>query len=94
VVPSEIQAVARAKILVDRLKQSRVGCAIVVRHRGWSGLSIQEIESITSATVIAELPTVKKLAKTIELQGIGRGLPSALEKCAKAIIAHAKAGAL
>lgn len=94
VVPSEIQAVARAKILVDRLKQSRVGCTIVVRHRGWSGLSIQEIESITSATVIAELPTVKKLAKTIELQGIGRGLPSALDKCAKAIIAHVKAGAL
>lgn len=91
VVPSEIRAVARAKMLVDRLKNVRVGCCIVVRHRGWSGLSVQEIEGLTGATVVAELPTIKKLAKTTELHGLGSSLPSTLMKCAKAVISHTKA---
>lgn len=90
IVPSEIRAVARVKTLVERLRHMRVGCGVVVRHRGWSGLSSQEIENITGASVIAELPTVKKLAKTAEIHGLDGAIPVALKKCAHKVLEHAK----
>lgn len=85
VVPSEIRAVARASALMERFAAQRVPVDVVLRHRGWSGLSVKDVESMLGTGVTAELPHVRKLPKQAELHGLGRGVPSALQKVASSL---------
>ncbi len=93
VVPAEVRAVAAAVSQKLELQRHQVPISVVLRHRGWSGLDIAEVEKILGAGVIAELGTITRLPKTVEMHGLGGSLPRALVTVADAIMAELKAGA-
>ncbi|MBZ8177555.1 septum site determining protein [Corynebacterium poyangense] len=72
VVPAEIRAVSAAARRVNRLRTHGWNSPIevVVRHRGWSGLDIGEIETILQCSVLGEVGTIPRMAKCAELQGL------------------------
>lgn len=84
-VPSEVRAVAAAAHLIQRLKAIQVPVSVVLRHRGWSGMDVAEVERIIAAQVIAEVGTLSRLSKTVEMQGLGGVLPRVLLTAADAI---------
>ena len=86
--PAEVRAAAAAASLVARLVRSRTPVAVVARHRGWSGLSVADLERITHAEVIAELGTVTRLSRATELGGLPASLPRPLLTAARAVLAE------
>lgn len=86
--PAEVRAAAAAASLVARLVRSRTPVAVVARHRGWSGLSVADLEHITHAEVIAELGTVTRLSRATELGGLPASLPRPLLTAARAVLAE------
>lgn len=84
VVPAEVRAVAAAAGLAQHLRANHAKVQLVVRYRGWSGLDAREIERIVEAPVIAELPTIGRLHKQAELQGLAT-MPHRLAKVAGSI---------
>lgn len=85
VIPAEVRAVAAATALVARLKAMRVRVVGVLRHRGWSGMTAEDVERVAAVPVLGEVPQVPRLAKTVEMQGL-RAMPRALAKVAAAIV--------
>lgn len=85
VVPAEVRAAVAAHGLARALDAQRIKPFLVVRHRGWSGLSASEIEDVVGAPVVAEIPTVRRLAKRIETQGLGARMPKPLRAAARAV---------
>lgn len=86
-VPAEVRAVAAAvaRRLDPRLHQLPV--SVVLRHRGWSGLDATEVEEILGVGVTAELGSVARLAKTVELRGLTGLPPRPLGTVAEAVLA-------
>lgn len=93
-VPAEVRPVAAAAQLLTRWRGQQVKTSLVVRHRGWSGLAVSDLEKITRGEVIAELPTVSRLARQIEIQGLPLSLPRPLARAAEAVLADLDPGLL
>lgn len=87
-VPAEVRAVAAAAQQVARWRSDQVEVALVVRHRGWSGLDIADIEKLTRTEVLAEVGTIASLAKQVEMQGLPETLPKTLRLPAQAVLAQ------
>ncbi|STC69448.1 Pilus assembly protein CpaE [Corynebacterium pilosum] len=85
VVPAEVRAAATAARIVAERRAASQSVGLVLRHRGWSGISAEELEKIARADVIAELPHITKLTRTLETTGLPQRLPRALSTTATAI---------
>ena len=70
--PAEVRPTAAAARLCARLESRRTGACVLVRHRGWSSLTLDDVAGLTRARVIGELPTQRGLARRAELGGLGR----------------------
>lgn len=92
VVPAEVRAVAAAVSLRLELQRHRVPMSVVLRHRGWSGLDTAEVEKILGVAIIAEVGTIARLPKTVEMHGLTGALPRALTTVADAIGAELTVG--
>lgn len=93
VVPAEVRAVAAAVSHLQELKRHQVQVSVVLRHRGWSGLDVAEVERILSTPVIAEVGTIARLPKAAEMHGLTGALPRSLVVVSDAISAEVKVGA-
>lgn len=93
-VPAEVRPVAAAAQLLNRWRAHQVRTALVARHRGWSGLDVSDLERITRGEVVAELPTVSRLARQLEIQGLPLSLPKPLARAAEAVLADLAPGRL
>lgn len=92
VVSAEVRAVAAAVSLKLELQGHQVPVSVVLRHRGWSGLDVAEVERIIGVPVIAEVGTIARLPRAVEMHGLTGALPRALVTVAEAISAELKAG--
>lgn len=66
-VPAEIRAVSAARPLLASLKANVV---VLLRHRGWSGLTVAEVERLAGCEVLAEISQANALVKRSEMQGL------------------------
>ncbi|WP_293951939.1 septum site-determining protein Ssd [uncultured Corynebacterium sp.] len=92
VVSAEVRAVAAAVSQRLELQRHQVPVSVVLRHRGWSGLDVAEVENIIGAPVIAEVGTISRLPRAVEMHGLIEPLPKALVAVAEAISAELGAG--
>lgn len=92
VTAAEVRATAALAEGVAALASQGREPLVIVRHRAWSGLGIEEIESIARAQVIAELGTIRGLAKTTEITGLTSPVPRPLKLVAQAALAEINPG--
>lgn len=88
VVPAEVRAVAAAAERLRHLRAFPVPVSVVLRHRGWSGLDVIEVERILGTPVIAELGTITRLPRAVEMHGLTGTLPRPLVTVGNAIAAE------
>jgi len=88
-IPAEVRPAAAAARITADLRRTRTSVAGIARHRGWAGLSSDDLEKITQCDIIAELGTITRLARTVELSGLPDQLPRPLLTCARAALAEA-----
>ncbi|MBN9643784.1 septum site-determining protein Ssd [Corynebacterium mendelii] len=86
VVPAELRAAAAAVAARVRLDSLNVPVLLVVRHRGWSSLSPEDMCSFTGLDQVAGIPTVAGFARQLEHRGIGRILPRALARACRDVL--------
>lgn len=89
VVPAEVRPAAAAARLTAQLARTRTPVAVIARHRGWSGLTPADLEKVARADVVAELGTVARLPRTVELTGLPEQLPRPLATAARAVLDEA-----
>ncbi|AKK10198.1 septum site-determining protein Ssd [Corynebacterium uterequi] len=87
VVPAEVRAASAAAAMCAQLRADKLDHGLIVRHRGWSGLTAKEVADVAHAEVLAELPTIPGLAKSCEVSGLPKVLPRALRQAADAVYA-------
>ena len=85
-VAAEVRSAASAAQLIVRLEAARCRYVVVLRQRQWASLSAAEVETIIHSSVLAELPTVRGLTRTVEIGGLPQRLPTPLRKAASAIL--------
>lgn len=86
VIPAEVRAVAAARALYLELQQFHVPITCVLRHRGWSGLDVSEVEEILGVEITAEIGSIHKLAKSVEMHGLSGSLPRVLSTACDAVL--------
>lgn len=86
-VPAEVRPVAAAAQQIARWRARQVEVEVILRHRGWSGLGVAEVERIIRAEILAELGTVSRLPRQAEMQGLPETLPRPLLHAAQACLA-------
>ncbi|AKE38185.1 Helicase/secretion neighborhood CpaE-like protein [Corynebacterium camporealensis] len=89
VVAAEVRSAAIATQLLADLRAHKIPASVVLRHRQWSGLSVEEVEKIVHAPVIAQLPNIRGLTRACELGGLPQQLPRALKKVAATVATEA-----
>lgn len=90
VVPREVRSTAAATKLLARLRAAGKRYVVVTRARSWAGLSLGDVERVLHDSVLADIPQVPGLPKTIETQGLTR-LPRSLKAAAEEIWAEVAA---
>ena len=88
-IPAEVRAAAAAARLAADLTRNRTAAVGVVRHRGWSGLSADDLSKITRCQILGELGHIPRLARVAELGGLPERLPGALTAAARLVLADA-----
>lgn len=88
VTAAEVRAAAAAVGLVADLAARGIPYAVVLRHRGWSSLEARDIERMLHADILCELPTVRRLAREVELAGLPHALPRPLRSVARTVLGH------
>lgn len=88
VCPAELRCAARAAHISTQLFTRQIPHSVVVRHRQWSALSIEEIEDLVRSDVIAEIGTIKRLTKMTESGGLPARIPKPLSIAAYAVLAE------
>ncbi|WP_286688776.1 hypothetical protein [Corynebacterium sp. S5S1] len=88
VCPAELRCAARAAHISTQLFARHIPHSVVVRHRQWSALSIEEIEDLVRSDVIAEIGTIKRLTKITESGGLPARIPKPLSIAAYAVLAE------
>lgn len=91
VIPAEVRAVAAARARYMELQQLHVSIACVLRHRGWSGLDVAEVEEILGADITAEVGSIQRLAKSVEMHGLTGSLPRVLSSACDAVLGEVAA---
>ena len=86
VVPAEVRPVAAAALISAECRAASTPVSLVLRHRGWSGLSAKEVERVTGADVVAEVKHLPKLVRTCEVDGLPPRLPRQLAAAAQSIV--------
>lgn len=98
VIPPEVRAAAAASRMLGNLRKqatkatSRLAPSGIIRHRGWAGLRLKDVESIVGITIAAEVGSIPTLPKKIECFGLngtatkGAGLPRSLERMARSLL--------
>lgn len=88
VVPAELRAMSAAALIRAELKAQlpNLDVLAVLRHRGWSGLDLDEAAQLSGLKFVTEIPTVAGLAKDIETRGLAKA-PRALARAADDIFA-------
>ncbi|RSZ64434.1 hypothetical protein EAH68_05435 [Corynebacterium hylobatis] len=84
-IPAEVRAAAAAAGLVADLVRGRTATIGIARHRGWSGLTIDDLSRITRCQIIGELGQLSRLPRTVELGGLPDRLPGPLGATARLI---------
>lgn len=88
-IPAEVRAAAAAARLAADLTRTRTAAVGVARHRGWSGLSAEDLSKITRCQILGELGHIPRLARVAELGGLPERLPGALAATARLVLADA-----
>lgn len=91
VIPAEVRAVAAARARYMELQQLHVSITCVLRHRGWSGLDVAEVEEILGADITAEIGSIQRLAKSVEMHGLTGSLPRVLSSACDAVLGEVAA---
>lgn len=86
VVPAEVRAAAAAALICAECRAADTPVSLVLRHRGWSGLSAREVERVAGADVIAEVKHLPRLVRGTEVHGLPVRLPRALAAAAEAVL--------
>ena len=86
VTASEVRPTARAAQLIAQLEAHKIPCSLVVRHRGWSGMSVAEVEELTRVDAVAVIPHFKRLPKAMETAGLPERLPRGLHTAAQRVL--------
>lgn len=89
VTAAEVRPVAAASALLAQLHADSIPYQLVVRHRNWSGIDIDDIERMCHTDVTAEIPHIRSLPKTVELAGLPGRLPKALDAACGLIVEQA-----
>ena len=88
VCPAELRCAARAEHLSAQLSAEQIPSCLIVRHRQWSSLSVEEIENLVRSEVIAEIGTIRGLTKTAESGGLPNRMPKPLSIISHAVLAE------
>lgn len=88
VCPAELRCAARAEHLSAQLSAEQIPSCLVVRHRQWSSLSVEDIENLVRSDVIAEIGTIRGLTKTTESGGLPSHMPKPLSIISHAVLAE------
>ena len=86
VAPAEVRAAASAALIAAECRAANMPASVVLRHRGWSGLSAAEMENISKTEVVAELKHIPRLVKSSELSGLPQRLPRPLASVAETVL--------
>ena len=86
---AEVRSSAAAAEICAGLRSQGINHVVALRHRGWSGLNARDIERITQADVVVEIPHVKSLTKITETAGLPPVLPKKLAAPALELLAVA-----
>lgn len=88
VVPAEIRAVSAAAEIAATLKAKAANTTAVgvLRHRGWSGLDLEEAERMSDLPFVGEFPHVATVSKQAETTGLQK-LPRGVKRVAQAVLA-------
>ncbi|MDO5077772.1 septum site-determining protein Ssd [Corynebacterium sp.] len=86
VVPAQVRPAAAATACAARLKAQHTELATIVRHIQWSGLEADDIERLTGVPILAELATIARLPKALDMQGLPARLPRPLQRAATAVL--------
>lgn len=84
-IPAEVRAAAAAAGLVADLTRNRTAVIGIARHRGWSGLTADDLSRITRCQIAGELGQLSRLPRAVELGGLPARLPGALTATARLI---------
>lgn len=88
-IPAEVRSAAAAARLVAELTQTRTAVVGIARHRGWSGLSADDLTRITRCRIVGDLGRLPRLARSVELGGLPERLPGTLTAVARVVLAEA-----
>lgn len=92
VAPLEVRAAAAAARIAASYRAQSLPVTLVARHREWSSLTTGELEEITGHSVCAEVPSLPRLTREVEVSGFPSRPPRALRDAARNVLQ--KAGAL
>nr|VDG62144.1 Flp pilus assembly protein, ATPase CpaE [Streptococcus thermophilus] len=84
--PAEVRAAAAAALIAAECRGANIPVSIVLRHRGWSGMTAEEMANVTNTEVVAELKHLPKLVRAVEVGGLPERLPRPLRAAAKTIL--------
>lgn len=86
VVPAEVRAAAAAALISAECRAANTPVSLLLRHRGWSGLSAQEVERVAGADVVAEVKHLPRLVRETEVAGLPKRLPRSLAAAAEIVL--------
>lgn len=87
VTPAEVRGAAAAALIAAQCRAANTPAGIVVRHRGWSGLTAEEMAHVAKTDVVAEVKHMPKLVRATEVAGLPGRLPRPLATAARSILA-------
>lgn len=86
VVPAEVRAAASAALISAESRATNTPVSLIVRRRGWSGMSTAEVERVAGAEVVAEVKHLSRLVRETEVAGLPIRLPRSLAAAAEAVL--------
>lgn len=86
VTAAEVRAAAAAAGWTQHLAERGLRTLVVLRHRGWSALSVDEVERVIHADVVAEVKNYSSWQRKIEEEGLPPALPRGMRQaCARVL---------
>lgn len=86
VVPAEVRAAASAALISAECRATNTPVSLIVRRRGWSGMSTEEVERVAGAEVVAEVKHLSRLVRETEVAGLPVRLPRSLAAAAESVL--------
>lgn len=92
VTSAQVRPVAALAELLPLLDAAAIPYSIVVRFRGWSGVSAAEVRQLTGRDVVAEFPDLSRFHRAVEGRGLPERLPAAARNVATDILSQIGVG--